>query len=264
MSEPIALYPLDRAEFTIEIKAGKHTLRHKLRKPTLSELIERENDSFYETEAVSDSEEKVNAEDEAANGRLWNKIAVSVQGYKLHRDDPTPQDAFVAVSDQYRAAIPASHKATAVRGLYQFTTEIETTGDEDGFVLSGDTWTIKQTIGGADDPAYIIRHILNTPTEAQRREFRRKASDVRFSKGSKRIKTKVVTHLRAHVELYDALMQGVEGVTVENGAHFNAMESGSNIKPTIRHDALKGLIDPIWKRSVIDTLMREFEAGLSD
>lgn len=150
-----ALYPLDQTEFTIEIKAGKHALGHKLRKPTLSELIERENDSFYETESVNDTEEKVNAEDEAANVRLWNKIIESVRGYKMSKSDPTPPNAWITPDDTLKAAIPASHKATAVRGLYQFSTELETGGEEEGFVLSGDTWTVKQTFGDPDFPDFI-------------------------------------------------------------------------------------------------------------
>ena len=59
------------------------------------------------------------------------------------------------------------------------------------------------------------------------------------------MKTKVVTHLKAHVELYDSLLVDVDGVST-GGAKADT------------------LIDPIWKRAVIDALMRNFEAGLSD
>lgn len=242
---PPALYPLDQTEFVVEITAGKHILSHKLAKPTLAQLVERENASSYETESISNEEERVSAEDEPANARLWNQIAREVKGYRLNKADTHPITEWRPVTDELKAAIPASHKATAIRGLYQFTTEIES-GEDEGFTLAGDTWTVKQIFGDADFPVYLVRHTLRTPSEAERREFKRKSSDVRFSKGARRMKTKIVTHLKAHFELYDKLIVGIDGTTNQDIATFPAM------------------IDPIWKRSVIETLMREFEAGLQD
>ena len=253
---PSSLYPLDQTEVTVVIKAGKHTLSHKLRKPTLSELVERENDSFYETEAVSDTEEKVNAEDEQANARLWDKIAISVRGYKISKGDSIA-DA-LPVTDELKKLIPASHKAMAIRSAYQYSAEIEA-GEDEGFVLSGDTWTIKQVIGDPDAPQYVIRHILKTPTEQQRREFRRRSADVRFSKGLKRLKTKVVTHLKAYVELYDALLVALDGVSF-NGQSWQTFTA----KTAEEMGAMVRAVDPIWKRSAIDALMRGFEASASD
>ncbi len=255
-TEPITetapkLYPLDQSEFEIAIKIpGRNiSIEHRLTKPTLAQLIERESQSQYETESINDGEEKVNADDEAANVRLWNVIVEAVKGYRLNKADAVAVDAWRGASPELIAAIPAAHKSTAVRGLYQFTCEVEGGNDDEGFTLGAETWTIKQTFGDPDFPDYVVRHILRTPTETERRDFKRKSSDIRFSKGAKRLRTKVVTHLKAHVELYDALIDYIDGTSVGTDG---------------KGPAFRPLVDPIWKRQVIDTLMKSFEAGLSD
>lgn len=257
MSAP-KLYPLDKTEFEVEITAGKHVVSHRLTKPTLEQLMDRESRSHYETEAVSNDEERVNADDEQANARLWDAIAKEVRGYRLNKADSAPLSNWRPITDELRAAIPASHKAAAVRGLYQFVCEVDKDDDE-GFTLAAENWTIKQSFGDADFPDYVVRHILRTPTETERREFKRKSSDVRFSKGARKLKTKVITHLKAHVEFYDLLLTRLDGVSMD-GATWETF--------TAKTKADMGLmvrtVDSIWKRSVIDCLMKEFEAGLSD
>jgi hypothetical protein len=253
-----ALYPLDQQEIEVEIKAGKFTLGHKLMRPALAQLIERESQSTYETESVSDSEERISADDEVANVRLWDAVASAVKGYRLGKSDSTPLSDWRTVTDEIRAAIPAAHKATAIRAMYQFSCEVEKDEDE-GFTLGAENWTVKQTFGDVDDPKYVVRHLLRAPSEAARREFKRKASDVRFTKGARKMRTKVVTHLKAHVELYDLLLTELQGV-VFDGQTWETFTA----KTKDQMGAMVRAIDPIWKRQVIDALMRSFEAGLSD
>jgi hypothetical protein len=257
------LYPLDQAEFEVAVVTPQGTLYHKLRKPTLGELIEREERSSYETESVNDSEERVSADDEAANVRLWNQIVVDVKGYRMRGEKASASiewrgESLHDLSNDLKAAIPAAHKSVAVRGLYQFTCEVEKDEGE-GFLLGAETWTVKQVFGNLDFPDYIIRHILRTPTEQERREFKRKSSDVRFSKGSRKMKTKVVTHLKAHVELYDALLTQFDGLTLD-GQTWETFTA----KDFAQTGAMVRAIDPIWKRNVIDALMKTFEASVSD
>lgn len=244
--QPTAIppYPLDQSEFevTITIPGRELKLEHKLTRPTLAQLLEREEQSSYETESVSDAEDKVSADDEQANARLWDSTVRSVKGYRLDKLDAHPLTDWRDVTPELKAAIPSAHKATAVRGMYQSVCEIEKANDDEGFTLGGETWTVKQTFGDPDDPQYMIGHILRTPTEAERRDFKRKAAEIRFGKGQRKLRTKVVTHLKAHVELYDKLIEELTGVTTQD---------------------LK-LVDPIFKRQAIDCLMRGFEAGLQD
>lgn len=237
-------YPLDQSEFEIIITIPGRDLKlgHKLTRPTLAQLVERESQSSYETESVSDGEDKVNADDETANARLWDAIVRSVKGYRLDKSDTFPLTDWRDVTPELKAAIPSAHKATAVRGMYQSVCELEKADDSEGFTLGGETWTVKQVFGDPDDPQYVIGHILRTPTEAERRDFKRKAAEIRFGKGQRKLRTKIVTHLKAHVELYDKLIEEITGVTTQD---------------------LK-LVDPIFKRQAVDCLMRGFEAGLLD
>lgn len=237
----IPLYPLDQAEIEVRITAGNKTLCHKLRKPTLAQLMEREAQIRYESEAISNEEERINSDDEAANARLWDALAASVKGYRLGKTDTQPVDAWRNVDEALKTAIPAAHKSTAVRSMYAFVCEVERDEDE-GFTLGDAEWTVRQVFGDVDNPAYIVRHILRTPTESERRAFRQKSAQVSFTKGSRKQKTRIATNLKAYVELYDALTLGLDGVT----------GGGSDS------------LDPLWKRAAIDCLMRSFDASLSD
>jgi len=244
-TETTPLYPLDQKEIEVAIVAGKQTLGHKLTRPTLAQLVEREGQIHYESESISDSEERINSDDEPANARLWDACVVSVRGYRLGKADTHPVEMWREMTPELKAAIPSAHKAAAIRGLYQSACEIER-DEEDGFTLGADEWTIKQVFGDPDAPQFVIRHILRTPAESERREFKRRAAQISFSKGSRKQKTRVTTNLKAHVELYDGLLTGLDG-TNNQDAH-----------------AAKAAIDPIWKRQVIDTLMKSFEAATQD
>lgn len=238
----VPLYPLDQTEIEVSIVSGKTTLGHKLNKPTLAQLLERESQLHYESEAINDNEERINSDDEQANARLWDAIASSVRGYKLNKADTHPVNEWRELTPELKAAIPGGHKATAIRAMYQSACEIEKDEDE-GFTLSVDIWTVRQTFGDPDNPNFVVRHVLRTPDEKERRAFKQKSSQVSFSKGTRRQKTRVTTNLKSYVELYDGLYAGIDGVT------------GSTALPGI---------DPIWKRQVIDCLMKSFEAGLKD
>lgn len=230
-------YPLDQQEITVEIQARGTTLTHQLRRPTFSELQERESQIVYETEEVSRDEDAINADDETANARLWDKIALAVTGYRgagLSSDAVTP----TPVTPELAARIPASHKATAIRALYISACEVEPSEGE-GFDLDGETFTVKQTIG---EEAYTLRHTLAAPTEAQRREYRQKATRTTFARGSRKVKARVSTSLKVYVELYDALFVSLEGASSSE----------------------KSLVDPIFKRQVITALMSNYESSLSD
>jgi hypothetical protein len=227
------LFPLDQPEFEIAISTPNLTLWHKLRKPTLSELIERDQQMPYETEEVSAGEDRLNIDDEGPNARLWDKIAVAVKGY---RGQGLAVNDWNGLTPEIKALMPTGHKSAAIRGLYNTTFEVEQ-DEAEGFALGEGVFTVKQTFGD-----YIIRHVMRAPTESERRDFRRRANETRFARGSRKIKTKVLTNLKAYVELYDKLIENMEGVT------------GGAIAQ----------VDPVWKRGAVDCLMRSFDASLSD
>lgn len=232
-SAGIPPYPLNEPETTIVITvAGRDMkLEHKLRRPTLAELIERDEQSSFTTENVG-NDERIEVDDERANSNLWDKLALQVRGYKLNGSID-----WAEVGDTIKQQMPGGHKAAAIRGLYSSSFELEDAGEDEGFVLGDTAYTVKQEFGD-----YVIRHIFRSPTEKERREFRQRASETRFTRGSRKVKTKLTTKLKAYVELYDLLSEDVQGVTGGNQA----------------------MIDPIWKRGAIEALMKAFEAQAQD
>lgn len=216
---------------------------HNLRKPTLGELIEREQQSKYEIVELTNREDAIEAEDDMANSRLWDKIAVSVKGYK-------GLDTWVILTDEQRSKMRIGHKATAIRAMYAGSCEIE--GDEDGVSIGPDVWTVKHSIGPKKSaPDFIIRHYLREPTEAERAKFNRSSSSTSYVKGAKKQQIRIKTNLRAYVELYDALIEVVEGGTVNGNADATIAE-------------FRAAIDPVWKRLIVQCLMANLEAQLSD
>lgn len=239
------LYAYDATEFQVEFNAKPTApapvlVAHKLRKPTLAELIEREKQSAYEMIEVSSREDELRVEDEAANCRLWDKLVVAVKGYDGQHD-------WRPLTDEEKAKMRPGHKSTAIKGLYLGECAIEDDGA--GISLGEQTWTVVQTIAGA----YTIRHTLREPTEAERVRFKRTAASTQNVKGTKRAHVRVVGNLGAYVELFDALWQGCEGATV--GEH--------PFSPERRADFLAA-IDPVWKRQIVSTLTGALEAALQD
>jgi hypothetical protein len=141
----------------------------------------------------------------------------------------------------------------AIRALYAGSCEIE--GDEDSVSIGADTWTIRQNIGTDDEnPDYVVRHILREPTEAERQKFKASASRTSYVTGAKKMRVRVKTNLKAHADLYDALIVAIDHATVADRPFLGAENRSQFI----------AAIDPMWKRQIIQCLMSALEAQLSD
>src|SRR5262252_9925236 len=122
------LYPFD-ADFTEVLFNARpnaenpNLVYHRLRKPTLEELNERESQIKYELVEINSREDEIQTDDEIANARLWDKICVAVKGYK-------GIDEWRELSPEEKAAMRPGHKTMAIRAMYAGSCEIE--GDEDG------------------------------------------------------------------------------------------------------------------------------------
>src|SRR5262245_51205289 len=137
------LYPFDADSFEVAFNARPNAenpaiVYHRLRKPTLAELIEREQQINYELVEVSQREEEIRIDEEVASARLWDKIAMAVRGYRSAGD-------WRELSPEEKAAMKAGHKVTAIRALYAGSVQIE--GDDDGVSIGADVWTVRQEIG---------------------------------------------------------------------------------------------------------------------
>lgn len=250
----IPFFPLDQSSYEITITSRGQSLAHRLQKPTAAQLYDRESQLAVVSESVSETEEAVRGgdDDEVANAKLWDMIATHVMGYRLPGEAKETATEWREVTDDLRLLIPAAHKSTAFRGMYQSSATVEENPDE-GFLLGSSEWTIKQVYGDPADPLFVIRHTLRAPTEKERREYRQKATEIRFGKGQRKQTTKVLTRLKPNAELYDALFVSIEGATIDG--HFYQ---------ETRRSLFLEEIDPISKRQVITVFLKAFEAQLQD
>lgn len=243
-------YPFDLefCEVQFNARPGADTptvVAHRLRKPTIAELVEREKAINLEIVETTAREEQIVTDDEAATCKLWNKLILEVRGYRGAQD-------WRPLADEEKAAMRPGHKTMAVRAMYAGSCAVEDEGVEIG--IGADTWTVKQSIGISEEqPDYTVLHVLREPTESERNQFRRSASKVSFIRGSKRARTRINQDLTAFVKMYDALVVNVIGGTV-GGKPFSECDRTQFLTA----------IDPTWKRLIVQTLMNAVEAALLD
>lgn len=226
------------------LKGTTKTVTHRLRKPALDELHNREAKIKYETIKVSARELEIKSDQREADAWLWARIVLAVRGYGSNDD-------WQELSDEDKARFNAQHKSDAIALLYSGKSRID--GDGDYVPIGPAEWTVRQEIGADDEAAFIVRHVLREPTGEERLRYSQNASSSRYLTGAKKEQVRVLGSLKAHIELYDALILRIEGGTVR----------GVELSAANRREFLAA-IDPIWKRDVVQTLMAAFEAQLSD
>lgn len=245
------LYPFDPEFIEVSFNAMPGAdepviVSHRLRKPTVAQMLEREKSVQVTIRELTSREEHIEVTEEDANTALWNDIAVAVKGYRGKSDwaDLTPLD---------KQVMRAAHKQAAIRAMYSGSVSI--VGSENEVSIGGDEWTVRQSIGpDPDNPRFVVDHVLREPGEAERSAFRKRASKVSFVRGSRRPQTKITVDLGAYIQLYDSLIVDVRGATVGGEPYF----------PEGAKSAFLAAIDPTWKRQVIQKLMDAIEAALLD
>jgi hypothetical protein len=241
-------YAFDAQEFEIELEAKRgettYHFAHRLRRPTRAELLERDRAITYEVIEVDSRQDVINFDVEGANARLWDRIAVAVKGYDFG-DNAAAAD-WHPVGESERQHMLGTHKSRVVLGLYQDETEPV---EEDGFSL--DTIRIRQTFGTVQ--ASEVLHFLRMPTEAERLKFKSRSTQTQFIRGSRKRHETIRSDLKSFVGFYDALILDIQGATVADEPYS-----------TGRRSAFLNAIDPMWKRSVVQSLINSLEANLRD
>jgi hypothetical protein len=240
-------YAFDAREFEIELEAKRgettYHFAHRLRRPTLEELLERDRAITYEVIEVDSRQDVINFDVEGANARLWDRIAVAVKGYDFGNG---PVEDWRPIGESERQHMLGTHKSRVVLGLYQDETEPV---EEDGFSL--DTIRIRQTFGTVQ--ASEVLHFLRMPTEAERLKFKSRSTQTQFIRGARKRHETIRSDLKSFIAFYDALILDIQGATVADEPYS-----------TGRRSAFLASIDPMWKRSVVQSLINSLEANLRD
>jgi hypothetical protein len=157
--------------------------------------------------------------------------------------------------------IPPSHKSAVINGLYPASYEVDFGGEEFYFALGGGReWKIRQEIGGKfkrEDgtlsPAdYTVFYIFREPTQEERKKFRSSAISAVTLRTTSGNKDRRSTNLKVVSDLFDALIQTIDGATID-GATIDARDKKQLEK-----------IPATFKKGAIIRLMNFLEADLSD
>lgn len=229
-SDTTGLFRLDWETSRIKLGGGKFT--HEMRRPQLDELLER--DRGLQTEIPIGRDGSYQMPDPTAaedvDAELYDRLTVSTSGYA--------------------GAVPTSHKAAAVRGLYNREFAIA-----EGSDIFGDEVSVTEEIGSGAEADFTIVHVLRQPTEEELRQYRRKTASAGEVKPGKRGKQIFVSrsNLKAAIAFYDQLMVAVRG------AHIG----GETFRDDLRQ-AFANAVDPLIKKDVVSLFVGELTQGLSD
>lgn len=244
------LYPLDLNVIVVSFNARPNAetpkiVWHKLKKPTLEQLNERESQIKSELVNISSSEDEDRTDETVANANLWRKLIVAVKGYRSAAD-------WRELSDAEKDAMKPGHKSRAITQMYMGACLVESSEDDE-VSIGAETWVIRQEIGAGREPDFVVRHSLREPTQSEWEKFKGTAARMSYVRGSKRPRRKFRTSLKSHCELYDSTMLSIDGATV----------GGKAFSPETCK-AFLSQMDPIWKRKVIETLIDTLEGQSSD
>jgi hypothetical protein len=231
------MYALDENVIEVELIAAGYNVKHKLRRPTKNELVERDSRiKASEVEVAKDQVESHYSE-HLANARLWDAIAVQVFGYEVEAGNAD----WLPVDDAVRAAMPSEHKRKAIAGMYKMQVEIVASSNGAGFKLMGSTEIrLKQIMGDPDEPYSELTHVLRRPSEAEWHAYDRDVIRVLQVRGARKPEVISQPNLQAAINLYDALLSRIEGATL-GGEQFTID----------RRDDFLASLDPLFKRFVI-------------
>lgn len=259
-SEKQYVFDAETTEIRINVAPqGKRPLEvvHILAKPTLDQLVTREQQSTYETEEVARDEDVIRANDDKANANLYHATVREVQGYDF--GDSLATDKLRALTEEQAKSIPTPHKSAAVRGLYITQAELVYDEDATSFRIGSDQEVqVKQSIGQGDPAEFELLWTLREPSDAQRAKYRENAMQVRNVRGARKARSRVVSNLRASVEAFDALVLTCAGGKLADGTVLARDTDEVSRKRFINS------IDPVFKRAVVSVAMNAQEASLSD
>ena len=210
-------------------------------------------------------------DDTKANVSLYNKVAKSVEGYKLPdgSKEDTPVSKEFQVKEETKKVldlIPDAHKNTAIYGIFNSAFEIDAPEDDFEFSLgAGREWKIIQKIGGQarredgtlSEPDYVVRYILTEPSEKDRKTFRDKATSSQRYSSREGVVERSSLNLRVLAELFDKLVLSVEDALV-------ADENGETSVIDVRKKEHLDLIPASYKKTVIIRLFNSLEADLGN
>lgn len=251
--------PFDLAEpfdltFEARGRRGKVRVRHVLRRPTVKELLERDAAQPYRSRDNGEDVEEVltDASVSPADVKLYNRLVLLTEGYRVVVADGQDKEARKSALD----AVPPTHKQSIVGAVLPVNTKYvpeampEGASDEAEVFVWGEGLTYKFESEVGANGAFKVTTVMREPSEAQMNSYRARSTHFFVEKGARQPVTRVTVDLRPSIELFDALVESVDGFVV-GGEAFD-----------VKDKLHLQLIDPYFKRSVVDQLMKQTQLDL--
>jgi hypothetical protein len=245
--------PFER-EAKAKSRGHKVTVMHRLRRATQAELQERDNKQPYRSQDVGNDDEQVLADTSGrADIQLYDLLVVETRGYEKNVKDGQSED-------ERRTALKTilpQHKIDIIQAILKVTSEVIYDGmDEDEVietVLFGSGGTLRVKSELFDKGQFVAFSNMREPSQRQIEVYNADATKFFLEKGGRgKPVTKVTVSLAPAIELYDNLVESIEGLAI-NGSPVDVSDKRQ-----------LALVDPYMKRSVVDALMKETKLDLGN
>ncbi len=265
MNEEKKLYPFDLSinEVEIEVDAAEGSVvAARMRKPTDGEEFAREEQSSVKyAELNNGKEESVTVIGSSADGRMFDNIATELKGFVLHGEDEALGMDWRPATPELLAEIPLNYKQTFIGGTRIFTAKLIKNKSK-VVVLGGPRIShVNFTVGNEKAPAYALDFYVPLPSESEREQFNRAASEFSVSKEEKGTSF-LRFNLRPCVEHFDKLMLKTNDANIIGGT-VNG-KSWSECTTVIEKQQFLDAISPVIKHRVLTTVMGQYNAKLRD
>jgi len=255
--------PFDLAEpFDVSFEArgrhGKIRVRHVLRRASTKDLLERDAAQPYRSRDNGEDIEEVLTDTSAspADIKLYNKLVLLTEGYAavLTESNSQDKDARKTALD----AVPPTHKQSIIGAILPVTTKYvpeplpEGASAEGEVFVWGEGLTYKFESEVGVNGAFKVTTVMREPTETQMNDYRARSTHFFVEKGQRKPVTRVTVDLRPAIEVFDALVESIDGFVV-GGEQFD-----------VSNKLHLQLVDPYFKRSVVDQLMKQTQLDLGN
>jgi hypothetical protein len=241
--------PFDREAFG-KVRGHKVRVFHRIARPNIQQLQERDDKQPYRSQMVNEDRERLLSDVSGrADAELYDQLVLLTEGYKYNVVDGQDESA----RTQALNSVPRAHKSDMMRAILEVKSEVVPEGEEevDTFVWGqGLTYRIRTEIG--DQGQFVAYSTMREPTNRQLDDYSLASTDFEIEKGQRKPITRVHTKLAPAVQLFDELVDAIEGFTV-NGKPIN-----------VKDKRQLALVDPYFKRSVLDALMKETRLDLGN
>ncbi len=255
MSEPFELRPGEiPTPITFREGGRKFRVQHLFRPPQFGDWLEYEMKLNRSVEILG-AHTRFDQERAEAAEAIWDRIILRVEGYLVgNREEGTGNsqsgpatcnlspvtclqlpDAF---PERWREQIPLLHKMAAIHLLAQvFPADADET---ETYCFDPEQIEVHLIAARGGREYSGLVHTLQRPSIRRQKEFSRLVSSALYVRGSRTEKSLLPSRLREMTRLYDELVTGVRGYTV-------------NGEPATRDDAVKWM-DALHKQTAISAL----------